>query len=235
MSTDVEQTEALSIYLITVYAALSLYRDAQTWRKVPSAEKARANLKLAVSSLNNAPVVAVEIKFNHQVVTEMRDELKVPRPSTEATVSDQAVSTVSAQPGATDQAVSTSSAAPVSDQPVSTGSAPEGSARSVLMSDLASGGTHAIEDTAKQGTKRPTDTQKAKPKAAAKGKQSKSRKVATEAEAAPPVRRSARLTPGAFIPTTADTRKDEDDQCDDEDNNEDDNGEAAEEASGLDA
>ena len=70
----------MPIYLITVYAALTLYRDAQTWLKVPSAEKARANLKLAVSSLNNAPVVVVELKFNHQVVTEMRDEPQITSP-----------------------------------------------------------------------------------------------------------------------------------------------------------
>ena len=196
----------MCIYFITVYAALTLYRDAQTWMKVPGAEKARANLKRAVSSLNNAPVVAVEIKFNHQVVTDMRDELNVPRPATKARVSDQVVSTVSGQLVATDQAVSTMSAANVSDEPVSAGSVPEDSARSVLVGDPTSGGTHGIEDAAQPTTKRPMGKGPCgKGKAKAKAKGYKVRKVATGAEAATSLRRSAR-----FIPALEDTRNEED-------------------------
>ena len=206
LCTEVAETEAMCIYFLAVYAAMTLYRDSQTWMKVPGADKARANLKRAVSSLNAAPVVAVEIKFNHQVVTEMRDELKVPRPATKARVSDQAVSTVSGQLVATDQAVSTMSAATVSDEPVSAGSVPEDSARSVLVGDPTSGGTHGIEDAAQPTTKRPRGKGPCgKGNAKAKAKGYKVRKVATGAEAAASLRRSAR-----FIPALEDTRNEED-------------------------
>ena len=55
-------------------------------------KKALANLKQAISSLNTAPpgVAAFEIKYNHQVVADMRVALKLPRPSIDATVSAQA-------------------------------------------------------------------------------------------------------------------------------------------------
>ena len=124
---EVAETDAMAIYHITVYAALTLYRDAQTWVNAAS-QKAFANLKQAVGALDTAPagVVALEIKFNHQVVVEMRAELKMPRPKTAATVSDQAVSTgseatVPAQPAPTSSEATVPSqevsAVPIMDAP----------------------------------------------------------------------------------------------------------------------
>ena len=126
------------MYHITVYAALTLFRDAQTWAKGPAATQALANLKHTVTALNNAPagVAALEIKYNHQVVAEMRTELKMPRPSTEATVSEGTVS---------GQSVSTRSEAD-SGQQVVAGSASQASGPplAVETDDAASERTHAI-------------------------------------------------------------------------------------------
>jgi len=161
LSGETAETDAMCVYYITVYAALTLFRDPQTWAmRGANGEKTRANLRQAVTTLNSAPVLAVEIKFNHQVVKEMRDELKLRRP--EATVSDQAVATgseativahpvstsseatVSVEPVSTSsgttvsgQPVSTSSEATVSGQSVSAGSAPTGFAPVVLVEDSA--------------------------------------------------------------------------------------------------
>lgn len=90
---EVQEVGQNSTYHIAVYAALTLYRDTHTWATTLAAKKALANLKQAMNALNNAPeLVALEIKYNHRVVAEMRAELKMPRPSIAATVSDPTVS-----------------------------------------------------------------------------------------------------------------------------------------------
>jgi hypothetical protein len=117
LSGEVAETDAMCMYHIIVYAAMTLYRDAQTWAKGPAAAQALANLKQAVTALNNAPagVGALEFKYKHQFVADMRAELKMPRPSTEEeTVSGQSVSTSSES--VSDQVV-TGSASQASDQP----------------------------------------------------------------------------------------------------------------------
>ena len=179
------------MYHITVYAALTLYRDAQTWAKGQAGKKALANLKQALSALNNAPagVVALEIKYDHHVVSEMRAELKIRRPSITATVSDQVVSS-GAKATLSGQPVSTSSEATVSGQAVSLGSTTEASDHPVLMDDPASERTHAIEKTAAHETKRRVSEPKRK--AAAKPTRTKRSRVATEAEAVGTLRHFSR-------------------------------------------
>ena len=83
-------------------------------------KKAYAHLKLAMSSLDTCPesVARLEIQYDHTVVSEMRLELKMPRPSIEAKGSSDVVSTSSEAQGSA-QLVSTSSEAPVSKQLVS--------------------------------------------------------------------------------------------------------------------
>ena len=161
----------------------------------PGRKKALANLKQALSALNNAPagVVALEIKYDHHVVSEMRAELKIRRPSITATVSDQVVSTGS-KATLSGQPVSTSSEATVSGQAVSAGSATEVSAQPVLMDDPASERTHAIEKTAAHGKKRRMSEPKRK--AAAKPTRTKRSRVATEAEAVGTLRRFVKFKTG---------------------------------------
>ena len=137
LAEEVSQAGSKAMYHITVYAAMSLYRDAQTWAKTPAAKQALANLKHAMNALNGAPeLVALEISYNHQVVAEMRAELKLPRPSTKAKVSDQSVSTGS-EPKISGEQVGTLTEATVSDPSVSTSSAATASGPSVSANSAA--------------------------------------------------------------------------------------------------
>ena len=76
-----------------------------------------------MNALDTCPegVIRLEMQYNHTVVSEMRLELKMPRPSIGGTGSAQVVSTSSEAPGSA-QLVSTSSEAPGSAQLVSTSS-----------------------------------------------------------------------------------------------------------------
>ena len=125
LSKEAAEAGAMCMYHVSVYAALNLYRDAATWAKVPAAAKSIASLKQAVGSLSSisADVAALEIKYNHQVVADMRAEIKMPRPSIgEAVVFDQSMVAGSATP-VSDELVcagrsSAGLATPVSDERV---------------------------------------------------------------------------------------------------------------------
>ena len=197
----------MCVYHITVYAALTLFRDTHTWAKGAAGEKSRANLGSAIQTLNAAPILAMEIRYGHPVIKEMRDELKIPRPA--AMVSDQAVATVPeatifAHPVSTSlevpvsaAPVSTSSEAPVSDQSVSAGSAPTVPVPPVSIDvedSVDPGLTPSIDEKPSNEQKKSGKRAKAKQKAAAKPKQQKRSRAVMQAEEeekpATPTRRS---------------------------------------------
>ena len=99
---------------------------------MPAAKKTLLNLKQAVNALNKAPagVLALETKYNHQFVAEMRAELKMPRPSIEETVSDPVLSTASVAT-VSGESVSTSTEPTVPDQSLAAGSEPTVSVQAV--------------------------------------------------------------------------------------------------------
>ena len=155
------------MYHITVYAAMMLYRDAQTWTQGAAAVKALANLKQAMKALNAPELVDLEIIYNHQVVAEMRAELRLPRPSPKAKDSDQPASTGSEPTG---------SVATVSDPAVSAGLATQVSAPAeVTEVSLAAEVPAMKKPAAAHGNKR---------RAAAKPKQVKKSRVSMEVVAA---------------------------------------------------
>jgi hypothetical protein len=138
LAAEIAETDAMGMYHITVYAALTLYRDSQTWSSSQPGKKALANLKTAMNALDNSGegVTRLEIKYNHTVVSEMRVDLLMPRPSIASMGSAHKVSTSSEAQGSA-QLVSTSSEARGSDQLEATSSEGPGSAQLVSMTSEA--------------------------------------------------------------------------------------------------
>ena len=138
LAAEIAETDAMGMYHITVYAALTLYRDSQTWSSSQPGKKALANLKTAMNALDNSGegVTRLEIKYNHTVVSEMRVDLLMPRPSIASMGSADKVSTSSEAQGSA-QLVSTSAEARGSDQLEPTSLEGPGSAQLVSMSSEA--------------------------------------------------------------------------------------------------
>ena len=67
-------------YFVAVYAALTFYRTAETWKpNSKTGAKNKQSLAAALTSLNSEDrVVACELEYSHKIVAQMRKDMQVP-------------------------------------------------------------------------------------------------------------------------------------------------------------